>query len=107
MSNYATHVKSCHLLQIMPLVPNHAKSCQFMSNHVIHVKSCHSCQIMSFVIGFSENLVKSGAGEGGREGQICLPKPSATASLSGRRQKKVNALGPTQFNVQQCQIVDV
>jgi hypothetical protein len=48
-----------------------------MSNHAIH--------------DFSWNSVKSG-GEGGREGgeggQICLPKPSATALLSGRRQKQ-------------------
>jgi hypothetical protein len=65
-----------------------------MSKHVIHVKSCQLCQIMSFMSNhaihdFSRNSVKSGGqgrgGEGG--GQIGLPKPSATASLSGRRQK--------------------
>jgi hypothetical protein len=50
-----------------------------MSNHAIH--------------DFSRNSVKSGGegrgGEGrtGEGGQKGLPKPSATASLSGRRQK--------------------
>jgi hypothetical protein len=46
-----------------------------MSNNAIH--------------DFSRNSVKSGgrAGEGRGGGQIGLPKPSLTASLSGRRQK--------------------
>jgi hypothetical protein len=63
-----------------------------MSNLVNYVKSC---QIMSFMSNnaihdFSRNSVKSGGegGRGGQGGQIGLPKPSATASLSGRRQKE-------------------
>jgi hypothetical protein len=69
MSNLVNYVKSCQIMS-------------FMSNHAIH--------------DFSRNSVKSGgegragegrAGEGG--GQIGLPKPSATASLSGRRQKYI------------------
>jgi hypothetical protein len=52
-----------------------------------------SCHIMTYHVSldFSENLsIKSGgSGEGGRVGQICLPRPLATASLSGRRQKHV------------------
>jgi hypothetical protein len=81
MSNHVIHVKSCYLCQIMT----------FMSNHVMHVKSCHSCQIISFmswVIGLFRKFTKVGR-EGGRGegGQICLPRPLATASLSGRRRK--------------------
>jgi hypothetical protein len=94
-SDYAIHVKSCHSCQIM----------SFVSNHVIHVKSCHSCQIMSYVthvmsqcivLGqwyFSNKLSikSSGRGRGRvRQGQICLPGPSATALLSGRRQQYNN-----------------
>jgi hypothetical protein len=115
-SNHVIRVKSCHSCQIMSFMSNHVihvktcHSCQnmsFMSNLVIHVKSCHSCQIMSFMSNlvnyvkscqimsfmsnsaihdFSRNSVKSG-GQGRGGGQIGLPKPSATASLSGRRQK--------------------
>jgi hypothetical protein len=64
MSNLVNYVKSCQIMS-------------FMSNHAIH--------------DFSRNSVKSGGqGRAGREGggQIGLPKPSATASLSGRRQKE-------------------
>jgi hypothetical protein len=63
----------------------------FMSNLVNYVKSC---QIMSFMSNnaihdFSRNSVKSGGeGRGGQGGQIGLPKPSATASLSVRKQKQ-------------------
>jgi hypothetical protein len=84
MSNHVIHVKSCHSCQIM----------SFMSNHVILVKSCHSCQIMSFMAviwafsGQAFNKVgREGEGGGGRRGQICLPMPSATASLSGKGKK--------------------
>jgi hypothetical protein len=41
-------------------------------------------------LGFSGNSLKSGGrreGGMGGGGQICLPRPSVTASLSGRRQK--------------------
>jgi hypothetical protein len=89
MSNQVIHVKLCH-------------SCQIMSNHVIHVKSCHSCQNMSNHVSHllfgpfpCKHSVKSGGegrvgeGRGGEGGQIDLPKLSATASLSGRRQKHV------------------
>jgi hypothetical protein len=41
---------------------------------------------MSWVIGLFQKFTKVGR-EGGRGGQICLPRPSATALLSGRRQK--------------------
>jgi hypothetical protein len=67
MSNYAIHVKSCRLRQIVPF--NCAKSwhsCQiiaFMSNHVVHVKSCHPCEILSlmpFVIGLFRTFSKAG-----------------------------------------------
>jgi hypothetical protein len=95
MSNHVIHLKSCHSSQIMTFM-------SFISNHVfhvIHVKSCHSCQIMSFM----SNHVKSFMScvirtfqvkihlrrEEGGEGQICLPRPSATALLSCRRQKQL------------------
>jgi hypothetical protein len=68
----------------------HVISCHFMSFHVI---SCHwvSNHVISFGIGlFRPSFNKVGAGEG--EGQICLPKPLATASLSGRRQKDMLVL---------------
>jgi hypothetical protein len=116
LSNHVNHGKLCHEFQIMLFMSNHAihvKLCKVMSNHVIYVKSCHSCQIMSFmsnyvshvkschscqIMSFMSNHVMSpwyfsyklsiklGRGISG-EGQICLPRPSATASLSGRRQK--------------------
>jgi hypothetical protein len=72
MSNYAIHVKSCHLFKIMPFVPNHdihVNSYQimsFMSKHVIDVKSCHLCQIlspMSLVIGIFRKFSKVGGRE--------------------------------------------
>jgi hypothetical protein len=48
-----------------------------------------SCHIMSCYVSLhftDHHSIKSeGAGQG--QGQICLPRPSATASLSGRRQK--------------------
>jgi hypothetical protein len=71
-------VKSCHSRQIM----------SFSSNNVIHVKPCQSCQVMScqyVSLGLSRPKLNE-VGEG-REGQTCRPKPSATASLSGQRQK--------------------
>jgi hypothetical protein len=64
----------------MPFTSIHVNSCQcmsFMSIHVIHVNSCN----VSF--DFSGISVKWRGGIC----QICLPRPSATASLSGRRQK--------------------
>jgi hypothetical protein len=79
------------LIAFMSIHVIHVNSCQFMSIHVIHINSCHSCQFMSFIsihvihvllchsshlsMTFSTNSEKSGQG---REGQICLPKPSAT-----------------------------
>jgi hypothetical protein len=108
MSNYAIHVNSCHLRQIMPFVPNHAicaKSCHlyqimpFVPNHVIHfnhAKSCHSGQIMSFMsiyvihvksLDFSRNSVKSG---GGRVGVKYV-------FLSLRRQLRCQAEGKNGF----------
>jgi hypothetical protein len=68
MSNHVNHVKSCH-------------SCHFMS---IHVNSCHSCHLS---LDFSGNSVKSGRVHGGVKYDF-LRGPSATASLSGRRQKR-------------------
>jgi predicted transcriptional regulator len=94
VSNYVIYVKLC---QIMSNYDIHVKLCQiipFMSNHSIHVKSViheksyHSCQIMSFVsnhvthvISLFREIRKAGGG-----GKIYLPKPSATALLSGQRQ---------------------
>jgi hypothetical protein len=107
MPNHVIHVKSCHSCQIMSFMSNHVihvKSCpscqimSFMSNHAIHVKSCHSCQIISFMSNHfihvkschlcqSLQLLLTGQENGSNRGQIGLPKPSATTSLSGRRQK--------------------
>jgi hypothetical protein len=70
----------------------------FMSFHVVschaffYVILCHvvSCLFVSYQVnglfGPSFNKVGGGGGEGWRGSQICLPKPSATASLPGRRQ---------------------
>jgi hypothetical protein len=63
---------------------NMANSCQimsFMSIYDIHVFLRHSFHLS---LTFSTN---SGKWRVGRGGQICLPRPSASASLSGRRQK--------------------
>jgi hypothetical protein len=74
--------KSCHLCQFRSFV----NSCQFMSFmsfmsiHVIHVNLCHVS------VDFFGNSVKLRGGREGRRGKICLPRPLATASLSGRRQ---------------------
>jgi hypothetical protein len=96
-----------HFMSFYVISGNLGHSCLFMSFHVIschfmsfHVISCHfmsfrviSCHIMSFhvissVIGLLRPAFdKVGRGGQGRGGQICLPKPSATALLSGRRQK--------------------
>jgi hypothetical protein len=57
-----------------------------MSNHVILVKSYQSFVIWAFSGQTFSKVGIEGGGEA-RGGQICLPKPSATASLSGRRQK--------------------
>jgi hypothetical protein len=66
----------------------HVISCHFWSFHVI---SCHfiSFHVISSVIGlFPTTIQKSRVGSGGvGQGQICLPMPSATTSLSGRGQK--------------------
>jgi hypothetical protein len=97
MSNHVIHVKSCHSCQIM----------SFMSNHVIHVKSC---QIMSFMSNhaihdFSRNSVKSGGREGGGVKYVFLnPKPSATALLSGQRQKWQNSASFTSWTRPFCLI---
>jgi hypothetical protein len=71
----------------------HVISCLFVSFYVIkcHSLSVISCHIMLF--HFASCLIlhlfnKVGCGQGRRgKGQICLPKPLATASLSGQRQK--------------------
>jgi hypothetical protein len=60
------------LVMIMPFI-----TCHFMC-HWIFLR-CHSIKFMS------------GLGGGGH-GQICLPRPSATASLSGRRQNGQSSL---------------
>jgi hypothetical protein len=52
-----------------------------MSNHVIHVMGHWT---------FSEIQCSREGRGGGRGGQICLLKPSATASLSGQRQKFIS-----------------
>jgi hypothetical protein len=108
----SNHVNSCHSSQVMLFVSIHAiyvnssHSCQFMpfmSIHAIHVNSCHSCQFMPFMsihtihvnschsshlsLDFSVNSVKWGARWAGRVSRICLPRPSATALLSGRKGK--------------------
>jgi hypothetical protein len=60
------HVISCHFMSF------HVISCHFMSFHVL------SCPIMSFHVSwdfFEQLSLKSG---GAGEGQICLPRPSAT-----------------------------
>jgi hypothetical protein len=79
MSNHVLQVKSCHSCQIMSFMSIHV-------NHVIHIKSCHSCQKMwchSCHVTLAEIQL---SGEGW-VGQICLPRPLATVSLSGRRQR--------------------
>jgi hypothetical protein len=64
------HVISCHYMSF------HVISCHFMSNHVS--------------LDFSDHqLINSGQGLGQGQGQICFPKPSATALLSGRKQKTI------------------
>jgi hypothetical protein len=68
----------------MSFMSIHVNSCKFMS---IYVNSCHSF-VMSFDIGLFRKFSK--VGEGGGGDQICLPRPSATAPLSGRRQKWSN-----------------
>ena len=91
MSIYLIHVMSCHFMSFMSIHVIHVlsgHSCQFMSFMSIHFNSCHSCQFMPFmscVIGLFRKFSK--VGRGGREDQICLPRPSSTASLSGQRQK--------------------
>jgi hypothetical protein len=47
---------------------------------------------MSFQVSldFSDQLLIKSGGAGAGEGQICLPRPSATALLSGLRQKGNN-----------------
>jgi hypothetical protein len=58
-----------------------------MSNHVIDVKSCQSFVIWAFSVQTFSKVGRGGQGRGGEGVQKGLPKPSATASLSGRRQK--------------------
>jgi hypothetical protein len=60
----------------------HVLSCHFMLYHFI------LCHIMSFQVSMDFSLLpfnKVGRGEGGRGGQICLPRTSVTALLSRRR----------------------
>jgi hypothetical protein len=72
------HVISCHFMSF------HVISCRFMSFHVIscHFMSFHVilCHIMSFQVSLDFSLLpfnKVGRAGQGREGQICLPRPSA------------------------------
>jgi hypothetical protein len=53
---------------------------------------------MSFVIGLFRKFSKVGVGKG----QICLPRPSATATLSGRRQKDGKILEKLVNSVPEC-----
>jgi hypothetical protein len=82
MSFRQIHVNSCNSCQFMSFISIHiiyvnsCNLCQFMSIHVIPVNSCHSCYLS---LDFCRNSVMRGVG--GREGQMCLPRPSATASL--------------------------
>jgi hypothetical protein len=73
---HVIHVHSCHPCTFI----------SFIYIHVIHVNSCHLLPFMLFMFlssDFSENSVKRRGG-----GEICLLRPSAIASLSGRRQKR-------------------
>jgi hypothetical protein len=103
MSNHIIHVKSCHSCQIMSFMSNHVihlKSCQscqimsFMSNHVIHVKTCYSCHIMLFisnhVIDHKSCLHLRTKISAGWVGIIADSRPSASALLTGRRQKQIS-----------------
>jgi hypothetical protein len=55
-------------------------------------------------LDFSDQLLIKSGGEGqGREGHICLLKPSATASLSGPRQKGYQ----TAYDHSECVEVEV
>jgi hypothetical protein len=78
------HFKSFHVISFLfmsflfvlfHVILFHVISSHFMRYHVI------SCVIIGL---FHQACNKVGRGQGG---QICLPRPWATASLSGRRQK--------------------
>jgi hypothetical protein len=110
---HVIHANSCYsckfmlFMQIHVIHANSCYSCQFMSFksfisiQVIHLNSSHSSQFMSFIsihvihlnsghprfLSFNFFWKFSKVGGEGKGGQICLPKPSATALLSGRRQK--------------------
>jgi hypothetical protein len=74
------HLISCHFMSF------HVFSCLFMSFHAI---LCHfKCHWTFHPLTFNK-VGREGNGRG--EGQICLPRPSATASLYGRRQKDMRA----------------
>jgi hypothetical protein len=83
------------VIQVVQVILFHVTLYHFMS--FMSVMSCHvmSCHFMSFHVSmeFSDQLSIKLAGVRGQGGQICLPRPSATVSLSGQRQKYVlNAL---------------
>jgi hypothetical protein len=82
MSFHVIHANLCNSCKFMTI--------QFIHVHVIHVNSNYSCYVSFDFSGNSVNWVKGGCREGG--GQICLPRPSVTASLSGQRQKRYKAL---------------
>jgi hypothetical protein len=78
------HVNSCHLCHLChscQFTSIHVNSCQFMLIHVILVISCHICHSCHVSFNISGNSVKLGR-DGGREGQMWFPRPSATALLS-------------------------
>jgi hypothetical protein len=86
MESVSTHFGCPKFMSFMSIHVIDVISCcsaKFMSIHVIHVNSCHSSHVSFYLFG---NSVKQG---GGRGGQICLPRPSATAHCKKRHLRSV------------------
>jgi hypothetical protein len=86
-------VIKCHIISLRVIscdqVSYHVITCHIMSLGVI---SCHRMSYNIILCLFLPAFNKVGRGQGGREGQIFLPRPSATASLSGAKSKNEWAL---------------
>jgi hypothetical protein len=87
MSIHCIHVNLSHSWQFMAFMPIHVNYGKFISIHVNSWPSCLFMVFMSSVIDLFNKFSKVW-GRGGRRGQIRLPRPLATSSLSGRRQKE-------------------
>jgi hypothetical protein len=84
--NYVIHVivHSCQFTSLMAFI---VIELHFMQIPVIQANSCYSSKFMLFMsIHVILSKVEKKVDEG-REGQICLTRPSVTALLSGRKQK--------------------